>query len=149
MSVHELAGLLTLGAALDELRVRGGGYTLVDHRQQGEFHHDTVLRVDPLRAGLPGPIAIIATNCNGGIKEVLCFDRMPDRFSLWHARCPNNPEFSGELPLLLDSSRTHHWFDPCELLKPDARSELREEFRERQPGGGWQMKSACGVRNPS
>jgi hypothetical protein len=35
------------------------------------------------------------------------------------------------------------------LLKPDARSELREEFRERQAGGGWQLKSAYGVRDPS
>lgn len=149
MGTKELADQLTLGGALDVLRVRGGGYQLVDHWQQGEFHHDTVVRVDPQRAGMPGSIVVIATNCNGGIKEVLCFERMPDRFSLWHARCPSNPEFSGELPKLLDSSRTQHWFDPCELLKPDARSELREEFRERQAGGGWQMKNACGVRNPS
>jgi hypothetical protein len=33
--------------------------------------------------------------------------------------------------------RTEHWFDPCALLGPDARSEYREEFRERQCGGGW------------
>jgi hypothetical protein len=149
MGTKELAEQLTLGGALDLLRVRGGGYQLVDHWKQGEFHHDTVLRVDPQRAGVLGSIVIIATNCNGGIKEVLCFDRIPDRFSLWHARCPNNPEFSGELPPLLETSCTHHWFDPCELLKPDARSELRQEFRERQAGGGWQLKSACGVRNPS
>ena len=41
-----------------------------------------------------------------------------------------------------------HWFDPCELLRDDARSEYRAEFRQRQSGGGWQMKnaaSACGV----
>jgi hypothetical protein len=141
MTVEQLAHQLTLGAALDELRVRRGGYQLIEHWQQGEFHHDTVLRVDPVKAGLPGSIVVIATNCNGGIKEVLCFERMPDRYSLWHARCPSNPELSGELPPLLASSRTHHWFDPCELLKPDARSELREEFRERETGGGWRMKT--------
>ncbi len=33
--------------------------------------------------------------------------------------------------------RTPHWFDPCELLTPDTRSELRPEFRRRQRGGGW------------
>lgn len=143
MTVEQLAHQLTLGAALDELRVRRGGYQLVEHWQQGEFHHDTVLRVDPVKAGLPGSILVIATNCNGGIKEVLCFERMPDRYSLWHARCPNNPEFSGELPPMLASSRTHHWFDPCDLLKPDARSELREEFRERETGGGWRMKTCA------
>ena len=38
-----------------------------------------------------------------------------------------------------------HWFDPCALLTNDARSEYRPEFRERQPGGGWQLKG-CGVR---
>jgi len=143
MTVEQLAHQLTLGAALDELRVRRGGYQLVEHWQQGEFHHDTLLRVDPVKAGLPGSILVIATNCNGGIKEVLCFERMPDRYSLWHARCPSNPEFSGELPPLLASWRTHHWFDPCDLLKPDARSELREEFRERETGGGWRMKTCA------
>lgn len=35
---------------------------------------------------------------------------------------------------------TTHFFDPCLLLLPDARSEIRPEFRERMRGGGWQLK---------
>jgi hypothetical protein len=150
MAMQHLADQLTLGALLDELRRLAGSYELVDHWQQGEFHHDTVLRLDAARAGIPGSILVVATNCNGGVKEVLCFAEMPNRYALWHRRCPDNPEFSGELPEILASSRTLHWFDPCDLLKPDARSEYRPEYRERQHGGGWTMKG-CGVtaRSPS
>ena len=143
MTVQQLAEQLALGGLLEELRRAAGAYELLDHWQQGEFHHDTVLRVDAERAGLPGPILVVATNCNGGVKEVLCFDRLPERYALWHGRCPDNAEFAGELPPLLASSRTVHWFDPCDLLKPDARSEYRPDFRERQAGGGWTMKN-CG-----
>jgi hypothetical protein len=149
MTLQHLADQLTLGGLLDELRRLAGRYELLDHWQQGEFHHDTVVRVDAARTGLPGSILVVATNCNGGVKEVLCFGELPTRYALWHARCPDNPEFSGELPEILASSKTLHWFDPCELLKPDARSEYRPEYRERQPGGGWTMKScgaaACGA----
>ena len=63
------------------------------------------------------------------------------RYALWHHRCPSNPEFSGELTAVLDVSTTVHWFDPCALLSDHARSEIRPEFRERQAGGGWVMKS--------
>src|SRR3954449_5275336 len=136
VSAEELARNLGLGSLLDDVRARLGGYQIVDHWQQGEFHHDLVLRVNPAQQ-LPGPILVVATNCNGGVKEVLCFGQIPDRYALWHRRCPDNAEFSGELPELLASSKTLHWFDPCDLLKPDARSEYRAEFRERQAGGGW------------
>lgn len=148
VSVAGLARELTLGALLDEVRRGCGGYTLLDHWQQGEFHHDTVIGVDASTAGLPGSVLVVATNCNGGVKEVLCFASLPERSALWHRRCPDNPEFTGELSEPLDSARTVHWFDPCELLRDDARSEYRAEFRQRQSGGGWQMKdagSACGV----
>lgn len=134
--VDELASQLVLGALLDELRNRFGGYELLAHWTQGEFHHDLVVRV-AAPAGLPGDVLTIATNCNGGIKEVLVTDEVPDRGGLWRLRCPSNPEFQGALPNVLARSCTIHWFDPCELLKPDARSEYREEFRVRQPGGGW------------
>lgn len=144
MGVQHLADQFTLGGLLDELRRLAGHYELVDHWKQGEFHHDTVLRVDAARARVPGPILIVATNCNGGVKEVLCFEQVPDRSALWHRRCPDNPEFAGSFVEPLASGRTLHWFDPCELLKSDARSEYRPEFRERQQGGGWQMKS-CGA----
>ena len=88
---------------------------------------------------------VVATNCNGGVKEVLSFGTPPREDALWHHRCPTSSEFSGELPPLLGQARTVHWFDPCALLTDDARSEYRPEFRERQAGGGWQLKG-CGVR---
>lgn len=144
MDVQSLANRLTLGGVLDEIRRVGGAYELLDHWQQGEFHHDTLLRVDDRRLGTPGPILVIATNCNGGVKEVLCFAERPERSALWHHRCSENPEFRGELPAILAASRTQHWFDPCDLLREDARSEYRAEFRERQVGGGWQMRR-CGT----
>ena len=86
----------------------------------------------------------MATNCNGGVKEVLCFGSAPAQSALWRHRCPGNPEFEGELPPILEQAQTLHWFDPCELLRPDARSEYREEHRERQAGGGWRPR--CDVK---
>jgi hypothetical protein len=135
--VSELASTLVLGALLERVRGRWGGYELVDHWKQGEFHHDVVIRIPASARVLPGTVLVVATNCNGGIKEVLCFAEVPDRLALWHARCPENPEFSGSPLALLASATTQHWFDPCELLLPTARSEYRNEFRERQCGGGW------------
>jgi hypothetical protein len=142
-SVDELAATLALGSLLDRVRQRWGSYELVDHWQQGEFHHDTVLRVPAGADPLPGPVLVVATNCNGGVKEVLCFADLPDRRALWHARCPDNPEFAGVLVNLLAVARTTHWFDPCELLRPDARSEYQAPFRERQCGGGWKLRKAA------
>jgi len=148
--IDKLSGHLALGSLLSELQTRAGGYDLVDHWQQGEFHHDVVLRVPPTTQ-LPGPVLVVATNCNGGVKELLCFESVPARGALWHHRCPENADFSGELPPVLASARTIHWFDPCALLAPDARSEYREDARERQPGGGWRLKNeaagpTCGRR---
>jgi hypothetical protein len=135
--VEKLASELALGALLEKLRREFGGYELVAHWKQGEFHHDVVVRpTDP--RGLPGTVLVVATNCNGGIKEVLCFDEVPDRWALWRHRCPDNPEFTGALPLIRACVHTAHWFDPCELLRPDARSELAAGFRRRARGGGWE-----------
>ncbi len=136
-AIADLASTMMLGMLLEQLQQAFGGYELVAHWRQGEFHHDVVLRVNQ-RGGLPGPVLVVATNCNGGVKEVLCFSDVPERSALWHERCPSAHEFSGNPPALLASARTTHWFDPCELLLPDARSEYREEFRRRQPGGGWE-----------
>jgi hypothetical protein len=144
-SVDELAGTLVLGNLLERLRQRWGSYELVDHWQQGEFHHDTVLRVSGGKVDLPGPILVVATNCNGGVKEVLCFSELPARWALWHARCPDNQEFEGSLANPLALARTAHWFDPCELLQPDARSEYQEQFRERQCGGGWKLREPASI----
>jgi hypothetical protein len=142
--LQTLSQQLGLGSLLSELTSRTGGYDLVDHWQQGEFHHDVVLRVAK-PATLPGPVLVVATNCNGGVKEILCFATVPARGALWHHRCPDSAEFAGDLPPVLGSVRTIHWFDPCELLGPDARSEYREDARERQAGGGWQLKIETGA----
>lgn len=154
-SIAKLASHLVLGALLDELSKRYGGYEIVAHWVQGEFHHDIVLWLpQTARASdLPGRVLVIATNCNGGVKEVLCFSEIPDRFALWHRRCPAIQDFSGELPPILERVTTEHWFDPCELLSPDARSELRPEFRRRQMGGGWEHvgpipATVCTSRKP-
>jgi hypothetical protein len=145
-TVEALAQHLGLGSLLHDLRQRFGGYEIVDHWQQGEFHHDLILRIPRASPALPGSVLVVATNCNGGVKEVLCFDRTPSRGGLWHDRCPENPEFQGEATIPLAAARTVHWFDPCELLGPEARSEYKPEHRERQPGGGWQLRG-CGVRS--
>ena len=147
MIVDELAQNLGLGSLLEDVRRQLGGYEIIDHWQQGEFHHDLLIKVDP-RDKLPGPVLVVATNCNGGVKEILCFDTVPERNALWHQRCPDNPEFHGDLPPVLGLVHTQHWFDPCELLGPDARSEYRPEQRERQPGGGWRLKS-CAAPSPA
>jgi hypothetical protein len=139
LSVDHLAHHLVLGALLDELVARFGGYDLVAHWTQGEFHHDLVLALpEAATAHLPGRVLVVATNCNGGIKEVLCFAEVPDRSALWHHRCPDVGEFAGDLAPILARATTEHWFDPCELLGTDARSELRPEYRRRQEGGGWE-----------
>ncbi len=138
--MESFANHLYLGALLDDLKARYGGYELSAHWQQGEFHHDVVLQLpEAARADLPGTVLVLATNCNGGIKEVLCFAEVPDRGALWHHRCPQIPEFEGSLIPILARATTEHWFDPCELLRADARSELRPEFRRRQEGGGWEQ----------
>jgi hypothetical protein len=142
--VHELSKFLTLGDLLEEIRRRWGSYELVEHWQQGEFHHDVVVRIPGARAVLGGDVLVIATNCNGGVKEALCFERIPQRSALWHSRCPDNPDFEGTAPAVLTAFRTEHWFDPCELLASNARSEYREEFRERQCGGGWTLRKSDG-----
>ncbi len=131
-----LARFLVLGALLEELKRRFGGYDLVAHWTQGEFHHDLVLELPEAAASvLPGRILVVATNCNGGVQEVLSFTEVPDRHALWHHRCPDLPEFGGELGPILGRAVTEHWFDPCELLATSTRSELRAEYRRRQEGG--------------
>jgi hypothetical protein len=135
--IESLAQTHVLGALLSALTRRHGGYDLVAHWKQGEFHHDLVLRVHR-RGELPGDLLVVATNCNGGVKEVLCFASAPERYALWHMRCPDNPEFAGELAPVLAQARTLHWFDPCELLAEQARSELKPSCRRRQRGGGFE-----------
>lgn len=137
--LQRLADAMVLSSLLDTLVETLGSYELLDHWQQGEFHHDVVLRV-PATLELPGSVLVVATNCNGGVKEVIVLQEPPERHGLWRLRCPQNVEFVGKLPIVLGRQTTEHWFDPCELLAVNARSELREEFRERQLGGGWKHK---------
>lgn len=138
-ALRALAEAHVLGSLLEQV-ARFGPYELLDHWQQGEFHHDVLLRVGQAARVFGGEVLVVATNCNGGVKEVLCFRQVPARDALWHWRCPDDPAFVGELPELVGRAITTHWFPPCELLGPDARSELREEHRERQRGGGWGLK---------
>ncbi len=138
--LDEISAQLTLDDALRYLQRRGMRWNLLEHWQQGEFHHDLLLHLTPDPAAPPAPYLIIATNCNGGVKEVLAFDDPPDRWALWRWRCPDNPEFDGDLPPLRGRATTLHWFDPCALLTDDARSELRPEARQRMRGGGWCLK---------
>jgi hypothetical protein len=138
--VERLARTMVLGSLLEELTRAFGSYELVAHWTQGEFHHDLVLRLpEAASEALPGGgrVLVVATNCNGGVKEVLCFTEVPARAALWHHRCPGIAEFAGDLAPILARAVTEHWFDPCELLVDDARSELRPEHRRRQAGGGW------------
>lgn len=138
--VERLASKLTLGELLAVIVADFGRYELVAHWQQGEFHHDTVLRIAHADSEPSGNFLVIATNCNGGVKEVLCVAALPTRGGLWRWRCPDAAEFAGDPPTILARAATLHWFDPCKLLAPDARSEYREEHRVRQLGGGWTVK---------
>jgi len=148
MVVEELARNLGLGPLLDDVRRRLGGYEILDHWQQGEFHHDLLIKVARTE-GLPGSVLVLATNCNGGVKEVLCFGEAPTRGALWRHRCPGSAEFEGDLPPILARAQTVHWFDPRVLLGPDARSEYLPAHRERQEGGGWRPRcEVAGALSP-
>jgi hypothetical protein len=141
--IDQLAGTLVLGSLLDELVRVYGRYELLAHWQQGEFHHDLLIGLPETAAPLAGCVLMVSTNCNGGVKEVALFSEMPDRHAVWAHRCAAPGAHIAELPILA-SSRTDHWFDPCELLGENARSELRPEFRRRQEGGGWEpIPSVC------
>src|SRR4051794_5467889 len=91
--IDSLARTLVLGALLDDVRRAYGSFELLDHWTQGEFHHDLVLRLPEGVTDLPGRVLVVATNCNGGVKEVLCFREPPERAALWSMRCPASPEF--------------------------------------------------------
>jgi hypothetical protein len=139
--IPALARSLDLSSLLTDLTRRYATYDLLAHWTQGEFHHDVVLRLpEPALRELPGLVLVVATNCNGGVKELLCFAEVPDRWALWHHRCPDVADFAGEPVRILARAVTEHWFDPCELLGPDARSELRPECRRKQLGGGWEPR---------
>ncbi len=152
-TIESLAATLDLGALLGRLTARYGTYNLVAHWTQGEFHHDVVVRLpEAARCDLGAEVLVVATNCNGGVKEVIAFDEVPLRGALWHERCPDVPEFVGTLAPVRARARTLHWFDPCELLLTTARSELRPEHRRRQEGGGWEAATEaahtkCGGRS--
>ncbi len=133
--VDELSNVLILGELLRRLEQEFGGFELLEHWTQGEFHHDLVLEVDD--EVFPGRCLVVSTNCNGGVKSLLLLEAVPERWALWNHRCPDNPEFEGTISGVLEKARTKHWFDPCQLLVADARSEYKPSHRRRQRGGGW------------
>jgi hypothetical protein len=135
--IDRLASTMVLGSLLDEIVRAYGRYELLAHWQQGEFHHDLLIELPEAAGPLAGRILMVSTNCNGGVKEVALFSELPDRLTLWAHRCAPAGSPLPKLPVLA-SSRTDHWIDPCELVSENARSELRPEFRRRQPGGGWE-----------
>ena len=142
-SLARLTRSLVLGDLLAELIRLHGGFELVEHWTQGEFHHDVVLRLPPGALVAASPVSsgrsvlVVATNCNGGVKELLAFDEVPSRRALWDYRVGTS---SAEAIQLRGSARTLHWFDPRELLGDNARSEIKREYRQRQEGGGWQLR---------
>ncbi len=133
--LQNVANTLSLEGVLRKLD--GSGVEHLDHWKQGEFHHDFIIRLTNRPAGIPADVLIVGTNCNGGVKDIICLDQVPERWALWNHRCPDNPEFEGKIGAIRAHVRTRHYFDPCDLLKPDTRSEYRPEFRRRQRGGGW------------
>lgn len=135
-----LAKFAALGELLADVIRRYGGVELVEVWSQGEFHHDVVLRV---RGEHLGFVLVVATNCNGGVKELLAFESVPDRGALWKYRAG---EATAAAIGLTESARTPEWFDPRELLGESARSEFRPEYRQRQEGGGWQLRASGTTR---
>ena len=123
-----LSRQLGLGSLLSELQARYGGTICSTSGRRASSTTILLLRL-PEAWPLPGEYVVVATNCNGGVKEVLCLARKPERSALWHHRCPTI-RFAGELPGARRGAHAH-WFDPCALLKDDARSEYREDARER------------------
>src|SRR4051794_30809700 len=113
-TVKELARHLMLGSLLEEIVHRYGSYELLAHWQQGEFHHDLLLGLAQQPKDLPGPVLLVSTNCNGGVKEVAVFAQVPERDALWKHRCSGGS--MAPAVGMLASARTDHWFDPCELL---------------------------------
>ncbi len=134
--IDGLARCLTIGALLSVMTRRFGGYEIVAHWTHGDLHHDIVVMLPaPATADLPGRVLLVATNAEGGIKEVLCFSDVPDRSALWHHRCPDALEFSGELLPILGRATTQHWFDPSELLKSARIAAKGEHSEPRRPAG--------------
>lgn len=145
MVLTTIADRLGPQTLLEALKAELGPIELLAHWTQGEFHHDLIFAVPSTAPALAGRALVISTNCNGGVKELLCLTQPPDRFRLWRMRCPDNPDFQTlfdpdhpDAPIeMLGQVRTMHWFDPHRLLTPDTRSELRADQRRRQRGGGW------------
>jgi hypothetical protein len=77
-TIADLARTRELGALLSVVSERYVTYDLLAHWKQGEFHHDVVVQLPELSLrDLPGRVLVVATNCNGGVKEVLCLRRCP------------------------------------------------------------------------
>ncbi|MFN3199777.1 MAG: hypothetical protein ACE366_15345 [Bradymonadia bacterium] len=115
--LNQLARRPSLKAILKALSTHCGHEArLVAHWQQGHLHHDMVFHVTPPHPGLPSDILVVSTDDRGMVKEMMSLASMPKRQALWHARCPNDPDFDGDLPQVLDEVKTMHWVDPKRII---------------------------------
>lgn len=115
--LHQLVRRPSLKATLKAITEHCGHEpALVAHWQQGDLHHDLVLHVHPPHPGLAGNILVVSIDDRGRVKEILSLAKMPMRQALWHARCPDDPDYDGDLPPILDEIRTLHWVNPARIL---------------------------------
>lgn len=100
---------------------------LIAHWQQGDLHHDLVFHLQRPHHGLTGDVLVVSTDNHGMVKEVISLAKMPKRQALWHARCPADPHFDGDLPPVLEEVKTNHWVRPERILNatPIPRSPTR------------------------
>lgn len=66
-TVASLATSLGLGALLDRVDRSCGRHRMLEHWQQGEFHHDLVLVVPEPPPTIPGSVLVVATNSMDGV----------------------------------------------------------------------------------
>lgn len=120
--INSLAQELLLGHLLQRLQDEFSDFELIAHWTKGEYHHDIVVRLGDHR-DLPGPVLVVSTNCNGGVKEVLCFSDPPSQEELWDLRDENLE--TDELPVVLAAARTIHWVDPISLIRRPTMVDMR------------------------
>ena len=83
MTLQMIANELSLDRVMPTLKRLFGKFDLFAHWSQGEFHHDLVFVLPKEQDVFDGNVLVVSTNCNGGVKDVLNFDSVPDRYALW------------------------------------------------------------------
>ncbi len=120
--IDSLAQELLLGHLLQRLQDEFSDFELLAHWTKGEYHHDIVVKLGDQKS-LPGPVLVVSANCNGGIKELLCFDTAPSEEELWTLRDENLA--TDELPAVLAAAKTIHWVDPIGLVRRPTMADMR------------------------